>query len=112
MDSISGAIIEKALDGLSQRYAFIAQNIANASVENYRPIRVSFEAELRAAASRGLDAVRSIRPEASVATEQGEMRVDLELQQASETALRYQALIDILSRQMAMASIFVSDRGR
>lgn len=42
MESISTALIAKALDGLTARYQATAQNIANANSPNYRPIRVTF----------------------------------------------------------------------
>mgnify|MGYP001411250812 CR=1 FL=1 len=105
MDEVSAALITKALEGLHQRYMFTAQNIANANSPEYRPMRVSFEESLRAAAERGPDAIRAVQPRVieDDSAEGGAMRLDLELAAASQTAMRYRALIDILGRQMALS---------
>lgn len=103
MDATSAAIITQALDGLHQRYLASAHNIANASSEDFQPLRVSFEESLRQAASAGADAVLAVRPSTFVdETADGAMRLDLELANAAQTAARYRALIDILSRQMSL----------
>ena len=105
MDPLSSVLITKALDGLSLRYMATAENIANANSLSYRPVRVSFEDALRAAASQGPAAARNVQPriaqEAPGVT--GEARLDLELATASETAMRYAALIDLLGRQMQIS---------
>jgi flagellar basal-body rod protein FlgB len=105
MEEIATALISRALDGLNQRYAFTAQNIANANSPDYRPARVSFEESLRVASSQGLAAIEAVEPR--VAYEQpieGEtaVRLDLELATASQTAGRYRTLLDLLGRQMAI----------
>jgi flagellar basal-body rod protein FlgB len=105
MEEISFALISKALDGLNLRYLYTAQNIANANSPDYRPVRVSFEESLRAAAVRGKPAIERVEPR--ILTEvslEGEttLRLDLELATASQTASRYRALIEILGRQMAL----------
>lgn len=105
MDEVSAALISKALEGLHQRYLFTAQNIANANSPDYRPMRVSFEESLRAAAGRGSEAIRSVQPRVieDDSAVGAAMRLDLELAAASQTAMRYRALIDILGRQMALS---------
>lgn len=104
MDQISLALIQRALNGLSLRYEFLAQNIANANTPEYRPVRVSFEERLAAAAPHGRDAILAVAPEviADANPEAGAMRLDLELAQAGQTAMRYRALIDLLGRQFAL----------
>jgi flagellar basal-body rod protein FlgB len=104
MDQIAAALIVKALDGLHQRALFTAQNIANANTPDYQPVRITFEDDLRAAADRGLDAIRSVQPTpVTVDAGGGPMRLDLELAAASQTAMRYRALIDMLGRQLALS---------
>lgn len=103
MDPVSVTLINKALDGLSARYMATAQNIANAGSPNFRPTRVSFEEALKAAAASGPDAVRSVRPQIGQAPSSplgSEMRLDLELTTATQTSMRYAALLDLLGRQM------------
>lgn len=110
MDGIAAVIINKALDGLALRAQATAQNIAAAGSRDFRPVQVKFEDSLRAAALQGDDAVRdlSFGMTAVPASPLGsEPRLDLELATASETALRYQALLDVLGRQMQIARTVV-----
>src|SRR5512147_1292254 len=104
MDEVSAALIAKALDGLNQRYQFTAQNIANANTPDYQPVHVSFEDRLRRASTQGVDAIRAVEPQLIVdAAHAAEpMRLDLELAAASQTAMRYRALITILGQQLAL----------
>ena len=110
MDPVSAVLINKALDGLSLRAQATAQNVANANSPNYRPVRVTFEDSLRAAAREGSAAVRDVTPSMQTAAASGgstEMRLDLELATASATSLRYAALVDLLSRQMQITRIVI-----
>lgn len=105
MDALTPIIIAKALDGLSLRAEATAANIANASSRNYRPVRVDFEKSLRAAAKQGAAAVAAVHLEtlpAAIPAYGTEMRVDLELATASQTSVRYAALIDVLGREMGI----------
>lgn len=110
MDKISEILISKALDGLSMRSTIIAQNIANANSQDYRPQHVSFEAELRAAAMQGPDAIHNVEPkivQADAKLTNSDMRLDLEMASASQTAMRYAALTDILNRQMQLTRLAI-----
>jgi flagellar basal-body rod protein FlgB len=106
VDPISAILITKALDGLYARSQATAQNIANANSPGFRPLRVDFEEALRAAARQGPEALRSVGatvgqvPDSAAA---GGMRLDLELATASETGLRYAALLDLLGRQLQIS---------
>ncbi|HKC03566.1 MAG TPA: hypothetical protein VKC17_09715 [Sphingomicrobium sp.] len=104
MNPAISAIINKALDGLSLRSTATAQNIANANSANYRPVRVSFETALAAAAAKGEEAVHALALEVSDADPAGGqgVRMDLELATQSETAMRYGALIDVLARELQL----------
>jgi flagellar basal-body rod protein FlgB len=99
----------KALDGLSVRAAATAENIANAGSADFRPVRVRFEEALAAAAKQGRQAVNGVQPVVETdPTVPAGVRLDLELATASETALRYSALTDLLGRQLQMHSIAVT----
>lgn len=102
MDRSIAAIFLKALDGLTLRSAATAQNIANANSPAYRQLGVTFEEALREAADGGPVAVRDLQLSTTRAERPGSMRLDLELATASETALRYGALVDLLGRQMQL----------
>ncbi len=77
-DRISSLIVA-AMDGLSARQLATAENIANASSPGFRPLRVTFEQALAAAAPRGEDAIRAIRPRIEGAPPGETVRTDLEL---------------------------------
>lgn len=111
MDATSPVLINKALDGLSMRMLATARNVANANSPNFNPARVSFEASLKAAATRGPGAISRVVPSFEQVPYAGggnEMRLDLELATASETAARYAALVDLLGRQMQISRIVFS----
>lgn len=110
MDKLSAILIGKALDGLSIRATIIAQNIANANSAAYSPKKVTFEDELRAAVKLGADAVSSVEPQISTVDHKltsGDMRLDLEMANASQTSMRYAALVDILNRQMQLTRLTI-----
>lgn len=105
MDAISSAIISKALDGLSVRQNFIAQNLANANSPGYRPVEVTFENSLKAAASKGLQAIENtqVKTRYAVTAETSEgTRLDMDLAIAAQTSMRYSGLIEVMDRQMSL----------
>ena len=107
MTEITSSLIVRALDGLSARSAATAENIANAGTPNFRPLRVTFEEALTAAARDGRP-MASVQPQIAAAAEGESVRLDLELATASSTALRYSALTELLGRQMQIHSIAIS----
>lgn len=105
MDALTSVVLAKALDGLTARAEATAANIANANSPGYRPMRVDFEEALRSAAGRSAAAVAGVRPTTSWGVTPAfgtEARLDLELATASETSLRFAALIDVLGREMGL----------
>jgi flagellar basal-body rod protein FlgB len=114
LDPITTLLMTKAIDGLHMRQTYIAQNIANASTENYVPMRVSFESALRAAANDGPGVLQRLEPRV-YEDPQGAVdgvRLDMELASASETALRFSGLIEVLGRHFALQRLVVSANGR
>jgi flagellar basal-body rod protein FlgB len=114
LDPMTTLLLTKAIDGLHLRQTFIAQNIANASTVGYIPIRVSFEEALRAAANDGPGVVERLEPRVFEDIEGGldGVRLDMELASASETALRFSGLIEVLGRHFALQRLVVSANGR
>lgn len=110
MTTLTTVLTIAALDGLTARSEAVAENIANSQSRNYRPVRVSFEEALAAAAQDGPDAVRAVRPMFSEGTGpvDPDMRLDLELATASSTAARYAALVEVLGRQLQIDGLAVS----
>jgi flagellar basal-body rod protein FlgB len=107
MDSLSAALVIKALDGLAARSIATAQNVANANTRGYRPVRVSFETALAQAAQRGPGAVQAVAPRFESAAAGEALRLDLEMAVASSTSGRYGALVELLSRQLQLRAIAV-----
>jgi len=108
MTGITSTLIVKALDGLSARAAATAENIANANSPGFRPLRVTFEDALAAAARGGEASVRAVEPRTAGAPAGERVRVDLELATASATALRYSALTELLGRQLQIETLAIT----
>jgi flagellar basal-body rod protein FlgB len=108
MDSISAIVALKALDGLEARSIVTAENIANGGTAGYRPLQVTFEQALKAAAGRGVAALEAVTPKIELNSAHPALRLDLEMATAASTAGRYGALIELLSRQMQLSAIAVS----
>lgn len=108
MTDITSSLIVKALDGLMVRQTAIAENIANAGSPGFRPLRVTFEDALAAAARRGGASVRAVEPRIEGAPAGEAVRIDLELADAQATAGRYAALTELLSRRMQIEAIAIN----
>lgn len=106
MSEVSQILTMKAMDALALRQTAIAENIANSNSASWVVKSVDFEAALREAAAAGPDAIRNFRAEMrgdGPEVSGDDIRLDLEMQSASATAMRYAALSDILGRQMQLA---------
>jgi flagellar basal-body rod protein FlgB len=110
MEATNAVLMLKSLDCLSLRMQVLAQNIANAGTPRYRPMQLTFEDALRAAAADGDAAVAAFAPTPEPAppvSGSADLRLDLELADASATAGRYGSLIDILNRQLQLQSLAI-----
>lgn len=111
MSTYATAIINKALDGLSMRAEYTAQNIANAQTAGYAPVTVRFE-EALAKAARRHESISGVRPlaEPTLAAPgaSNSVRLDSEVAIAAATANRYAALVEILNRQFEAQSLAIS----
>ncbi len=106
MSSLPTAIILKELDCLTMRATVSAQNIANAGTPGYRPVYVAFEGALSRAAAEGPAAVAALQPRLEPeAVGEGGMRLDMEVARASQTAMRYEALIEMLGQRLQDSSV-------
>lgn len=95
----------RALDGLSMRMAAIAHNLANANTPRFQSVTVNFEERLRAAEAKGADALKALRfgfTAGPVYEPNDDRRIDLLIADASQTAMRYSALVDMLGRRLAL----------
>lgn len=104
----------KALDGLQMRMSAISWNMANVNSPNLRTLKVDFEDALRRASVQGADAVQNLQLHYSAGQVFGpgqDRRMDLLIADASQTAMRYSALVDMLGRRMALASAAIGGQG-
>jgi flagellar basal-body rod protein FlgB len=108
VSAVTSILIVKALDGLSARASATAENIANANSPGFRPLRVSFEQALAAAAPGGEGAIRAVAPHIAGAPPGEHVRLDLELATASSTALRYSALTELLGRELQIEALGIT----
>jgi flagellar basal-body rod protein FlgB len=116
MDATSAIMTIKALDGLAVRATVTAENIANANTRGYRPLRVRFEDALKSASAGGEQTIAEVSPEIDHAPINSlpagdQLRLDLEMETASTTALRYNALISVLGREMQLDSLAITGNG-
>jgi flagellar basal-body rod protein FlgB len=110
-------LVLRALDTGVLRHAVLAANIANASVEGYRPLRVSFEDQLAAAKSALLSrndaAARSaaVALEAQVVPDPANRSVELDREFASMTdnSVRYQALLAALGKNSSLLRLAIRE---
>ena len=96
---LSGAtsdLVLRALDASVVRHAVHSANIANASVEGYRPLRVEFEDHLAAA---------QVVPE----PEAQPVQLDREVALMMENSVRYQALLGALGKNGAMLRLAIRE---
>jgi flagellar basal-body rod protein FlgB len=121
IEAVTTTALALALDAASLRHRAISANIANATVEGYAPVRVSFEAQLeeaRATLTGGgrLDAaaLADVRPalHSAPAAARGvpaKVELDVEMAAMARNAAHTQALLTGLSRHLAILSAAVSD---
>jgi flagellar basal-body rod protein FlgB len=111
MEAASAILIVKALDGLNARFKVASENVANAGTPGYRPMRVTFEKALADAAAQGPDAVKAVTPQIEripAGSPDAELRLDLEVADASATAGRYASLVELLGREQQLTSLAIT----
>jgi flagellar basal-body rod protein FlgB len=113
------ASLRKALDGAAARQGAAAGNLANVETPGYRPRRVEFQDQLRAALQEAdqadLDAVApSLTVYAGPALRRDGNAVDLEteMSELAESSLQYQAVTRLLSRKLQMLRSVATEGGR
>ncbi len=113
-EPITVAVASKALDGLSMRMAALAQNLANASTPRFQAVKVDFEDALRKAQAQGSDAVDALQlhfQAGHVFAPHEDRRTDLLIADAAQTAMRYSALVEMLSERMALRRAALGGQG-
>lgn len=117
---LSGAtsdLVLRALDAGAVSHAVHAANIANASVEGYRPLRVDFEDQLAAARSALLgrdeaaarSAAAGLEPQVVPDAGAKPVQLDREVALMMENSLRYQALLGALGKNGALLRLAIRE---
>lgn len=125
IEALTLSSISLALDAAVQRQRVVAHNIANADVEGFVPMRVTFSQSMDEA-RRLLNEGRRLNPAAlqawaeegvrleaaTVAGLPGKVQLDSEVAQMAQNAVHYQALIRGLNKHMTVMASAVSEGKR
>ena len=121
LDSVTGALVARALDVSLATHQTIANNIANASTPDYRPLRIDFEdimGNMRSALGAGGDAddVRAALGDIAIEPEQDAeattVLLDRQMAWLSKNTTRYQALLRAQSQfGSLMSTVIKGGRG-
>lgn|SRR5262245_56068792 len=117
LNSATGELVLRALDAGVARHAVHAANVANASVEGYRPLRLEFEDQLAAARSALLSrdeavakrAVAQLEPRVAPEAGAREVQLDREVALMTENSVRYQALLGALGKNGALLRLAIRE---
>jgi flagellar basal-body rod protein FlgB len=106
------ALLARALDGAALRQAVHTANLANASVDNFRRLDVSFDTELERARA-ALDVSSLQEPDAltgpHVVQTQDTVHIDREMALMAKDAVQYQALLGVFDRSIGLLRLAVRE---
>lgn len=100
------ALLSRALDAAALRQSVHATNIANVDAEGYRRLEVVYSAELQRLNAGGpaLDVNEALQwaqlEPVVVESAESQVRLDTEMAQMAENAVRYQALLGAIERTL------------
>ncbi len=120
---VTSQLVRLALDVSSLRQQVIANNIANAKTLNFEPQRVRFEEFLDSAMTRstGQDDDRIARAQLNMLKQRVDsgqlvektgdetVELDLEMARLAENVLRYQALLEGLSKRGSVIKMAINE---
>lgn len=113
ISDLTTTTLRRALDGLDQRQAAIADNVANVETPGYLSREVSFEDNLRAAidAGRPLDAaIDESRSLAPTRLNGNNVNLDVEIMASAETQLHQQLAIQGLNAKYQLLRTSITGR--
>lgn len=123
LEAVTTAILGKALDAAALRHQAISANVANANTEGYEPLRLQFEgqleearAALRERGSVDLQQVRALQPQLEADVDDAgapvAVQLDAQVTEMARNAVHYQALLQGLSRHLALLATAAADGRR
>jgi flagellar basal-body rod protein FlgB len=107
-------LLSRALDAASLKQAVHSANIANANVDGYNRLEVSFDAQLQSASELlegGMEGEAPAElPEPHVVpAADSEVRLDREMVLMAKDALRYEALLGAFGRTVSMLELAIKE---
>jgi flagellar basal-body rod protein FlgB len=99
--------VRTALDAATLRHAVHAHNLANVNTPGYQAMAVEYEAALG-----NVDGAAGVASEGQVVDSGTPVNLALEVAEMTGNSLRYQSLVRLLNRQLAIASIALNDGKR
>lgn len=108
------ALLSRALDAASLKQAVHSANIANANVDGYNRLEVSFDSQLQSASqllqggSMEDEPLELPEPQVVPAAD-SEVRLDREMVLMAKDALRYEALLGAVSRTAGMLELAIKE---
>jgi flagellar basal-body rod protein FlgB len=109
------SLLSRALDVASLRQAVHSANIANAGVQDYRRLEVSFDSELSQAQVQALlrdapsDGSFDLPEPSVVLAADPSVHLEQEMALMAKDALRYQALLGALSRTTSLLELAIKE---
>lgn len=126
-------VLKMSLDKMLDRQAVLATNVANVETPGFRSSDLSFEEEIRSLADSSSDrdpaglvrtdpqhlpgpgeaaGQRLVYSDRPPGVDGNNVDLDRELVKATENALRYQAVVTVLSRRLGILRYAVTEGGR
>ena len=107
------ALLSRALDAAALKQAVHSTNIANAGVDGYNRLEVSFDSQLQSASQLlqgGMEGEPLDLPEPRVVpAADGEVHLDREMVLMAKDALRYEALLGAVGRTSSLLELAIKE---
>ena len=125
VNSLTSNLVLRALDAATLRHATQAQNISNASIPGYQPLRVNFEQQLTmarsqllgrdddAGAKRALNSLQARIEQLPSASVDGTdiIKIDEEIAKMMQNAVYYQSLLTALDKNGSILRMAIRGGG-
>lgn len=108
-------LLKLGLDAATLRQAAISNNIANVNTEAYRPLKVSFEEQLKGLASgrlSSLSGLSSIKPTLQVDERGGTVALDEQMVMLNQNYVYHQSLLKALNGKLELFGTAINDSRR
>jgi flagellar basal-body rod protein FlgB len=107
-------LLKLGLEAATLRQAAISNNIANVNTDGYRPLKVSFEEQLRAlSASRWSQSdLSSIKPSLVVDEHSGAVALDEQMVMLNQNYVYHQSLLKALNGKLELFGTAINDARR